>query len=98
MTLFKESKIVALTPDPDGVETDFNTPGSFLSGSFRLFMNGQSYEPDDERYGWTELNDTTIRFTVWVPEVGDVLQGFYQEYSELSGAQGSPFHPNDTYP
>jgi hypothetical protein len=100
VTDFHESKIVPLIGTPNGVLTDFTTPSEFVAGSLRAIWNGQVYKPDDDKFGWTELSTTKIRFTN-PPRAGDVMTCFYQELSAIPGisnVKGSPFHPNDSYP
>jgi hypothetical protein len=82
-------KIEELTPEPDGVVTDFIVPTRFDLGSVRAIVNGIVYPPSDEQWGYAELNETTIRFTN-PPKAGFVLQAFYRE----PYAEGSPFGPD----
>ena len=77
----------------DGANTDFTVPTQFELGSTRGIVNGLTYEPGDEQWGHSELNETTVRF-VNAPKVGFRLQMFYREPI----AEGSPHHPSDTYP
>lgn len=70
----------------DGVNRTFTVPTRFLLGSFRAVVNGIFYPSDDERWGYSELNPTTIRFAV-APKAGCRIQGFYSEPQ----AEGSPF-------
>ena len=81
----------------------FQTPTKYVSGSFRLVVNGSIYESDDEDFGWVELtNEIQVTITT-APRVKDVLQGFYQD-QDVSGqlglddVKGSPFHPTNLYP
>lgn len=79
-------KIEDLTPDPDGAVKDFSVPTRFDLGSIRAIINGMATPADDDQWGYTELSDTTIRFTN-APKAGFRLQAFYRE----PYAEGSPF-------
>lgn len=86
---------------PDGVKVIFETPTRYKAGTFRLIVNGLSYEADDDRYGWTELNDLAVQITL-PPRADDLLQGFYTDL-DLSNAEtlfaiGSPFGPGEGCP
>lgn len=96
------SKIVKLIGDANGVNTTFSTPSKFVADSLRLIWNGNSYEPDDDKWGWVETDDQTIEL-VTAPRTDDVLQAYYQDKDEagqigVEGVVGSPFHPDNTYP
>jgi hypothetical protein len=100
MTDYHESKVVALAGVPNGGTKQFTTPSAFVAGSFRLVLNGQVYEPADDKFGWAEISDSIVELTT-APRAGDVLQGFYQELAAVPGVgnvKGSPFHPSDSYP
>jgi hypothetical protein len=78
----------------------FVTPSRYVDTTLRVIWNGQVYEPDDDKWGWTELSDTEIE-TKRAPRTGDVLQAFYKEKETTSVEDvvvGSPFHPTDLYP
>jgi hypothetical protein len=79
-------KIADLTPDPDGAVTDFAVPTRFVLGSLRAIVNGLVTPADDDQWGYTELDEFTIRFTN-PPKTGFRLQAFYRE----PYAEGSPF-------
>lgn len=85
----------------DGVNKYFNTPTKYVSGSIKVIVNGQIYEPDDDKYGWTESSDQSITFDV-APLTNDVIQAFYQdsesEQISLDNVIGSPFDPNGILP
>lgn len=102
MATFHESKIVALAGVTNNTNTLFTTPTRYFAGSLRLVWNGQVYEPDDTRHGWTEVNDQTIQ-TIKAPRPNDVIQAFYQEKDAagqlgLEDVVGSPFDPNGVFP
>ena len=90
-----DAVIKALSGTVNGVNKTFTTPSKYIAGTLRAIANGQSYESDDTRWGWTEIDDETIEFTN-APVAGDVLQAFYQDKSSL--VEGSPFHPGGLYP
>jgi len=77
----------------DGVNRDFTTPTSFLSGSLRLIRNGIFYDPSDDVFGWTETGANSIRLTE-APEAGESLQAFYTELK----SQGGPTDPDGVLP
>ena len=84
---------------PDGIKTDFATPSRFVFGTLRLIVNGISYESTHNYYGWTELDQQTIRI-VTPPRATDQLQAFYTDAdateAELPDISGSPFAPWET--
>ena len=89
-----------LTPNPDGATRNFFTPSRYEPGSLRLIWNGQTYEPNDTKFGWSEVGDTEIEL-VTAPRTGDVLSAFYTDKDATGageGVKGSPFHPTDLYP
>lgn len=96
-----DSKIAALSGLTNGVNKTFTTPTRYVAGTLRLVMNGQVYEPDDDRKGWTEIDDTTIELEQ-APLDGDILQAYYQDLDSgtfgLDQVVGSPFHPTNDYP
>lgn len=77
----------------DGANTDFTTSTPYVAGTIRVFVNGILYSPSDTQWGYTELDDTTIRMTT-APLSGYTMQAFYREQI----AEGSPFHPTGSYP
>jgi hypothetical protein len=86
---------------PDGVKVIFETPTRYKAGTFRLVVNGLSYEEHDDRYGWVELNDLAVQINM-PPRADDLLQAFYTDLdaSELETlfAIGSPFGPGEGCP
>lgn len=78
--------IKALNGTVDGVNTDFTVPTQYVLGTIRVIVNGVVYSPSDTQWGYTELNDTTIRMKT-APLAGFKMQAFYREPK----AQGSPF-------
>jgi len=98
-----ESTLVDLDPkEGNGIVTDFATPTAYKAGSIRVFLNGVEYEPTDEKWGWTELNQFQVRLTN-APRTGDVLAAFYQakdaaEVLGLEDVRGSPFNPGELPP
>jgi len=98
---FHESSILALTGVVNGVNKQFTTPSRYVETTLRLIWNGQVYEPDDDKWGWTETSDSTIELKR-APRTGDVLQAYYKEKDTTTGGEdivvGSPFHPTDLYP
>lgn len=82
-----------LVETPNGVRTTFTTQDPFAAGSFRLVRNGDTYEPDDDRFGWSETDQQTVEL-IEAPETGEVLQGFYT----LLTSCGTPFDPGGTIP
>jgi len=96
----RESNIFVLAGVTDGANRVFTAPSAFYIPSFRLIWNGQVYEPDDVRHGWSPLDTLNIE-TFVAPRAGDVLQAFYKELTAGGGDEiviGSPFHPTDLYP
>lgn len=96
-----DNLIVRLTGAVNGINKEFDTPSAFDAGSFRLILNGQVYEPDDMKWGWSEVSDSRV-LLVNAPRTGDEVQGFYQvKGTGGSGADvviGSPFDPNGLIP
>ena len=98
-----QAKIVDLIPNEgDGVNTTFNTPDPFKTGTIRVFINGLEYPPDDELFGWTEIANNEIQFTgtAGAPRNGDEMAAFYQEEDPtaggpLDGVVGSPRAPGE---
>lgn len=70
------TRVQPLSGTIDGVNTTFTTPENFVSGTFRLFLNGALYRADDDKYGYSELDSSTVTLTT-APRAGDVLQGIY---------------------
>jgi hypothetical protein len=64
-----------LTPEPDGVEVEFNTSEPYRAGSITLWMNGQLIQKDADN-GFAELGDSVIQMYE-APLVGDCLQVEY---------------------
>ena len=68
----------ALTPNPDGVVSIFQTPHNFKSGSIVITWNGQSiYSPEDFKI----LSNSTIQFvcdSIYLPKTSDVLKATYE--------------------
>jgi len=97
---YHESKIVTLSGAANGVNKTFHTPTAYVTGTLRVVHDGLVYEPDDDKWGWTEIDNTTIEFTE-APWTDDRIQAFYQESSaipSIDNVQGSPFHPTDALP
>jgi len=96
------SKIIALSGDTNGANKSFGTPTKYVAGTLRVVWNGQVYEPDDTKWGWSETSDQTIE-TITAPRNGDVMQAFYQDKTAagqigVEGVKGSPFHPTGLLP
>ncbi|PNX51459.1 MAG: hypothetical protein BV456_03085 [Thermoplasmata archaeon M8B2D] len=85
----------------DGVNKSFETPTKFVSGTIKIVVNGQIYEPDDENFGWIETSDSSIDLET-APIDGDILQAFYQdldtEHLGLNNVIGTPFDPDGILP
>jgi hypothetical protein len=100
MSLYN-SVLEKLSGTIDGVNKSFNTPSKFVSGTIKIVVNGQVYEPDDENFGWTETSDQSIDL-VTAPIADDVLQAFYQdldtEHLGLNNVIGTPFDPDGILP
>jgi len=97
------SRIEVLTGAVDGVNRQFSTPSRFIAGRIRVIWNGQVCEPNDGRWGWTELTDQSIEFDHRSPRVGDVIEAHYLEKDTagqigVEGVVGSPFDPNGILP
>jgi len=82
-----------LAGDVNGVNKDYTSPTPFVLGTARAIVNGAPYSPSDDQWGYTELDDTTIRMNN-APKTGFIMQLFYREQI----AEGSPFHPTGAYP
>jgi hypothetical protein len=96
------SKIVALSGLVNGVNKQYSTPDRFVAGTLRVVWNGQVYEPDDTKWGWSETSDQSIEL-INAPRTGDVMQAFYQDKTAagqigVEGVKGSPFHPTGLLP
>jgi len=78
------SVIKGLIGDVNGVNTTFSTPTVYTSGTIRVIVNGQVYEPNDDEYGWSEINTSTIQMSK-APLEDDVVQAFYQDTTGGSG-------------
>jgi len=94
------SSVIQLIGDTDGVNTTFTTPTQYLPTTLRVVWNGALMEPDDDKWGWTEIDVNTIELTT-APRAGDIIAAFYREESvggQLDDVVGSPFHPNNVYP
>jgi len=85
--------IEQLVESPDGVRTTFTTPEPFVSGTFRLIRNGSVYRADDDRFGWSETDTSTVELNE-APETGEILQAFFTNLVSC----GSPFDPEGTLP
>ena len=85
----------------NGINKTFTTLTRYVPGTLRLFWNGQSYEADDSRKGWTEIDDQTIE-TIKAPRPNDELQAFYQDADSqhlgFDSVIGTPFDPNGVLP
>ena len=101
MAVSYDSVIKALNGSIDGVNKTFTTDTPFVSGILRVIVNGQVYESDDDGYGWSEIDESTIQMDV-APLESDLLQAFYQdkdsEHVSLENVLGSPFDPNGVLP
>lgn len=101
MPIYFDSKLKLLSGIINDVNKIFTTPSNFVSGSIKVFLNGQSYEPDDENYGWSEVDEQTIEMDN-APLTNDVLQAFYQDQDSAhegwDGVKGSPFDPHGVIP
>ena len=95
------SALVPLIGTVNGVNKGFSTPTRYKSGSIKVVVNGQIYEPDDDEYGWTETSDISIDFDN-APLTNDILQAFYldadSEGLSLQNVVGTPFDPNGVLP
>ena len=100
MTTIRESQLVDLTPEiADGIVDTFVTPTAYRSGSIRVFVNGVEYSDDDSAFGWTEIDQYTIKLAT-APLAGDVMACFYlaKDAAEALGVEdvrGSPFAPGE---
>lgn len=98
-----DSVIVPLSGTVDGANTTFTTPSKYVSGTIKLIINGQVYEPNEDDYGWSETDDETIEINT-APLTGDVVQAFYKDKDSLhegtafDNVKGSPFHPQGILP
>ncbi len=68
--------IELLTPEPDGVTTDFSTSQAYKSGTVSVWVNGQRRVASLDN-GFTEAGGTTITLKE-VPLSGDTLQAEYE--------------------
>lgn len=68
-----------MTPEPDGVITDFQTPQNYRSGTVFVFLNGVLLERDWDD-GFTELGGNTIQMKI-APKVLDTLIAMYEPLS-----------------
>lgn len=93
--------LVPLIGTVDSVNKGFSTPSRYVAGTIKVMVNGQTYEPSDDNYGWTELTDISIEFTN-PPWVGDILQAFYNDLDSegisLQNVVGTPFDPSGVLP
>lgn len=99
MAEVRESTVRPLLGVTNGINVVFTTPTEFEAGSLRLIANGQVYEPDDDRWGWTETGSNEITLTR-APRAGDILQAFYRDLVGIPVApveiiKGSPFSPGE---
>lgn len=101
MTEYYQAVVQELVGSVDGVNKTFTTASKYVSGSIRVVVNGQVYEPDDDQYGWAEIDDQTIEM-VEAPLTDDIVQAFYQDKDSahlgLDSVKGSPFHPSGLLP
>ena len=101
MASYYNSVVRELNGTIDGANKIFFAPTTFVAGTFRLVMNGQVYESNDDRKGWVELSDQSVEL-IEAPRIGDVLQAFYQdkdsEHLGLDSVKGSPFDPAGVLP
>jgi hypothetical protein len=101
MTTEYNSVVVELLGVVDGVNKTFYTPSQYVLTTIRVIVNGQVYDKDDTRKGWTEIDSSTVEMDA-APLVGDVLQAFYQdldsEHLGLKDVIGTPFDPNGVLP
>jgi hypothetical protein len=89
-----------VSPTPDGATTTFFTPTQFVPGTLRIVLNGQLYEPDDMKWGWTENTVQQFTMDAHTPRNGDELQAFYVEADTgaqvgVEGVIGSPYGPGE---
>jgi hypothetical protein len=102
MTTYNYNAVVKeLNGAIDNVNKIFTTDERYVPGTIRLIWNGQVYEADDTRHGWTEIDDQTVE-TDRPPRPSDELQAFYQnkdsETIGLENVVGSPFDPRGILP
>jgi hypothetical protein len=60
----------------DGVNKDFETANTYLSGSVRVYINGQLHRAVDDD-GWTEEGGKKFKLKE-APRTGDVIQVRYR--------------------
>lgn len=65
----------ALTPDPDGIITDFSFPETYKAGTVSVWVNGQKKDPDLDD-GYLELGGAVVQLKE-PPLAGDLLWGEY---------------------
>ena len=88
-----ETLVDRLNEDPDGARTTFTTADPFVSGSFRLVLNGSIVLTDDPVWGYSETDSTTVEL-LFAPDADETLAGQYQ----VLRSTGSPFDPNGVIP
>jgi hypothetical protein len=98
---YYDSRVLELSGVVNGSNTTFTTPTAYVTGSIRIIVNGLFYEEDDDEYGWSEIDGTTIQMDN-APLTGDTIQAFYlDEDSEHEGQDifiGSPVDPDGVLP
>lgn len=98
-----DSVIATLNGTIDGANKTFTTPSRYVTGTIVLIINGQVYKQNEDDYGWSEIDDSTIEINT-APLTGDVVQAFYKdldtqhEGTSFDNVKGSPFHPQGILP
>lgn len=64
-----------LTPEPDGVSTDFTFTTAYKAGTVSIWRNGKKLFPEYDD-GFLEMGGSTIRMKI-PPLSGDTLMGEY---------------------
>jgi len=93
------SRVEVLGGATNGVNRQFTTPTDFQTGRIRVIWNGQIYQPDDDKWGWSELTANSIELDL-APRTGDVIEAHYLEKDTagqigVEGVMGSPFAPGE---
>lgn len=94
------TRVLRVSPVPDGATITFFTPSQYVLGTLRIVLNGQLYEPDDTKWGWTENTNQQFTMNTHTPRTGDELQAFYVEADTgaqigVEGVIGSPYGPGE---
>lgn len=77
VVFIREPRIKELwVPEPDGVNTDFETSGNYKFGTVSIWLNGIRIV-SDLASGFTELGGKTIRMKE-LPLLGDTLHAMYE--------------------